>query len=178
MKTHIDTSVRKDRKLRRFPLVLAVAAAVGLLFAWPVIPAYAHGESIEATPSEVKPGETVTVTGKEFEAGEEVEMSLEGVRGVVDLGHAEVSEDGSFSEPLTIPSSAAAGSYLLVATTAEDRITVDFAVLKGGEAASSPGSTEVVFQRSTVEAIVIGLMALALIASGTLLVFTESRKRA
>ena len=171
MKTLIGASSVKRSTVAYLPLFLAVAAAVAIMLVWSARTAYAHGESIQAAPSEVKPGELMTVTGEEFEPGEEVELALEGVRGTIPLGHADVNEDGSFSESLTIPSSAAAGSYQLVAATAEDRITLDFTVLQGGEAASSPGTMEVVFQRSTTETIVIGLIAVALVASGTALVF-------
>ena len=57
--------------MARFPsLALALAAAMGFFLAWSSLPVYAHGESVQVTPSEARPGESVTVTGKEFPAGE------------------------------------------------------------------------------------------------------------
>lgn len=67
---------------------LAAVAVVGLLYILPMPPVYGHGESIEATPSEARPGTQVTVTGKGFEPGKEAELSLESARGSMPFGHA------------------------------------------------------------------------------------------
>lgn len=89
-----------------------------------------------------------------------------------------MEEDGSFSKSITIPSDAAAGSYQLVAAVADEEVIIDFTLLQDGEVLSAPVETEVVFQRTATEAIVIGLIAVALTVGGTVLVFTEYRKRA
>ena len=95
------------------------------------------------------------------------------------LGHAEAGEDEQFSIQVTIPAGTAAGSYQFVAATEDDRLTLDFTVLTGGAVESAPsGESEVVFSRSGTEAIIIGIIAVALAIAGTVLVLFPKWRRA
>lgn len=160
----------KHKSLRLLALALMMAFVVGVPEVWTSLPASAHGESIDVQPTEARPGDSVTITGNEFPAGEEVEVLLEGVSGEIDLGHAEAGEDGRFVVAFTIPSTAAPGSYQMVAVTGDDRITLDFTILEGGAQSNPGGSTELVFQRTTTETIIIAVIAVALAAGGALIV--------
>lgn len=165
------------RKLSTLLLVLAITVAVGFALVWPQLPASAHGESVKVVPSQAKPGDSVTITGQGFESGEEVGLSLSSARGRVALGHADVDKMGSFSVTVSIPSDVVPGSYQLVATTRDGEVVTDF-VASGVSGRSGEGGTEVVFQRSTTETIVIGVITAALIAAGTFLVIAGTERRA
>ncbi len=177
MKRVMKASPVMNSLVRFLPAILVLTLVVGALV-WLSAPAYAHGESISVDPAEAKPGDSVTVTGEEFPPGEEVELSLEGVRGNIPLGHAEVDETGSFSIAIKVPSSAAPGSYQFVVAAGGDNTTLDYTILKAATQSISVGSTELVYERSTSETVVIGLIAAILAIGCTLLVITGMRKPA
>lgn len=164
--------------LNRILLYLLPLAALAGFLMWSALPVYAHGESLIVTPVEAKPGEPVNITGEEFPPGEEVELSLESVRGRISIGHVETDAEEGFSMDWTIPADTPAGTYQLIAATGDDNVTVDFTILEGDVVSRSGGSGELVFERSTGEAIVIGLVAVALAVSGTVLVLVKTRQRA
>ncbi|WP_353650372.1 GH92 family glycosyl hydrolase [Nakamurella sp. A5-74] len=65
--------------------------------------------AITLTPGSRKPGETFTVTGTGFTAGERVDVKLDTTRPVVRTVTS--TAGGTFSLPLTVPATAMAGSY-------------------------------------------------------------------
>jgi hypothetical protein len=99
---------------------LAAVSVSALLFALLVVvvatPASAQGYFEKATcgvsDSSLGPGDTVTVTGDNWQAGSTVTFTLqpEGIN----LGSTTVGANGSFSVDLTIPDSVGAGSHTIV----------------------------------------------------------------
>ncbi len=168
------TLVKVD-SVRLISILIALAAVAGFLV-WTALPVSAHGEGLDVSPREAQPGESVTITGTGFPLGEEVEILLEGVRGEVDLGHFDIDENGEFSIELAVPDGVAAGTYQWVAATGDDSVGVDFTVLEGAVEARPAGGQELVFERTTSETIVIGIIAATLAVVGASLVAFKTRQ--
>lgn len=117
-------------------LIAAVAAATFALFLL-VSPSAAHEPtSVTVEPNTAHPGEEITVRGEGFEDSVEVEITLEGVRGMIHLGEATV-QDGDFSVNLSVPQDVRPGSYQLRAS-GEESAGIDFAVLEPTSEAQEP----------------------------------------
>lgn len=173
----ISIQRRPHRNLfRNWGPALVSTAVVLAYLAVTATTALAHGEVITAEPTEAKSGETVTITGDDFPAGEEVELLLDGVRGTADLGHTEVNAAGTFEFVAEIPAGTAPGLYQLVAATEDDRVTVDFTVLAGG-ATGGGGETVLNFERSVAETVVIGILAVLATLVGGALVYSSRHRR-
>lgn len=115
---------------RSIPPTLAAPGAAGLLaaaalLALPLAPASAaqltaHDEAvIESARSSVPAGDVLTLTGKDFTAGESYALRLLGALSEYDLGEVEPEEDGTFELELSIPVAVSAGAYQLVAVAGD-----------------------------------------------------------
>lgn len=102
--------------------------------------------SITLSDSTVKAGEKLTVTGAKWEAESEVRLLLvEGTK--VDpevlpkeaLVTATVTEDGTFSQEITIPSATAAGNYVIVAVSGETIASAELAVKAATDGGNGDG---------------------------------------
>ena len=89
-------------------LTLAMGAAA---VAWACIPV----ATLNLAPGTVRPGDTVTVTGKFYGAKSDVTLHRAALDGPV-LATATPDEDGNISATFTVPGDAPAGSFLVVAT--------------------------------------------------------------
>jgi LPXTG-motif cell wall-anchored protein len=70
--------------------------------------------SVGVSDATVTAGESVTVSGSGWQAGSSVSLSFHSAP--TSLGSANVRADGTFSTGVTIPSSASAGTHLIVAS--------------------------------------------------------------
>ncbi len=98
----------------RFGLV-GLAVTVGLVavaaVAWACIPV----ATLEASPTEVKPGQQVTVTGAQYGEKSPVVIRFNALDGPV-LASLTPAKDGLVNGTVTIPADARPGNYVLVAT--------------------------------------------------------------
>ena len=146
---------------------------------------FAHGEVIAVVPSVARHGETITVSGEGFDEGHPLRITLEGVRGTIELGEAVADAVGGFSVQFVIPEEAPVGTYKLKVTHGQESVSVDFAVMEssmepstekqsGWSMAGQPA--EVVFQRTTGETVTILVIAVVLAVSGTVLVLAGTER--
>ena len=138
------------------------------------IPALAHGEEVTVEPAEARHGDTITVSGTDFSANQVLPIILEGTLGAFRLGEATVDSNGTFSVQFTIPEEVTPGNNQLKVTAGDEVATVAFRVL--AEEGVSEKGTHLIFERSLGETFVIAILALALVAAGTILVLTSRRR--
>ena len=115
------------RHLRWYGLAGMVAGAIlfPLAAAWACLPV----ASLTSNPAQAQPGSQVTLTGSEFGTNP-VDIHFNALNGPV-LATLNPDSNGNFSGAVTIPSDAAPGSAVLVATQA--------AATASGSKGSSPG---------------------------------------
>ncbi len=92
----------------------AMVAALGLWLAAPALAATYPPTAPTATVNDttVTAGQQVTLSGAKWCPGSKVDITLQ--PGGIDLGSATVGQDGTFTQPVQVPSNLAPGSYTLV----------------------------------------------------------------
>lgn len=169
------------RKSGLFRWRLIVPILVGVIALVTPLTALAHGESLSASPAKAMPGDTVTITGKDFdETGVTIPITLESSRGTISLGTVDVPESGEFTTTVKIPADLPPGTYELAVTSSDGKLTVDLAV-EGSSSASSASNeiiaAELIPQRTTTETIGVGIVVAALVAAGSFLIMASTEKR-
>ncbi len=115
------------RHLRWYGVAGVIAG--GVLFPWAAAWACLPVASLTSNPAQAQPGSQVTITGSEF-GKNPVDIHFNALSGPV-LATLTPDSNGNFSGAVTIPSDAAPGSAVLVATEAAATAT--------GSKGSSPG---------------------------------------
>lgn len=154
----------REKSLRRAVLAaLALLAVSAVLVAGTRI-AGAHGNpTVRVDPNPVVFGSEVTIEGEEFEEETEVSLVLEGVLGEISLGTVTTDSEGMFSLTVTLPSTAAPGSYRIRAVAPEDVAVVDVRIQEGegGGAPAAEHEAGVGFHRLDSAAEIVGFAGLA-----------------
>ncbi len=161
---------------RNLPLGAALFAVFVLSFGSALGAALAHGAQVEVSPAQALPGASVTVMGTGFEAGTIVTVSLESASGVTTLGTAVADKDENFTLQVTIPASAAAGSYTLKASAGDDKATAEIMLMAPSAGDAKPAATEagsVVHKRTAIDDVLIGIGFGLLAIIGLVLVLTS-----
>ncbi|MFQ5840265.1 MAG: hypothetical protein ACE5HK_06060 [Candidatus Methylomirabilales bacterium] len=158
--------------------VLAVSAAVVL----GVRTAGAHGNpEVQIEPNPVAFGGEVTIEGEDFEEDTDVSLVLEGVLGEISLDTVTTDSEGMFSLTVTLPSTAAPGSYRIRAVGPEDVAVAALRIQEGeaGTALAAEHETAVDFHRIDSGAEVAGFAGLgaALILLGGVLLWLPRGER-
>lgn len=192
-------------KTKRNSLILAVAVLTAVLVVLPAGAALAHGGAeVVVTPDRAAPGETITLTGEGFEAGSQVAITLEGVKGVFAVTTLAVDPNGDFQGTAQLPD-VGEGSYQLKAVGGDDTAEATFTVLAAappasssqqpaatagpaegqaeGTTASQPmaappaeGASEpVVYARSTADTVVAGIILALVVAVGAVALLRTGR---
>ena len=171
---------------REIALRRALLAAVALLAVSAVIAgattAGAHGNpTVGVEPNPVAFGGEVTIEGEEFEEETAVSLVLEGVLGEISLGTATTDSEGTFSLTVTLPSSAAPGSYRIRAVGPEDVAVADVRIQEGagGAAPAAEHEAGVGFHGLDSAAEIAGFAALAavLVLAGVALLWSPWKER-
>ena len=156
---------------------LVVLGAAVVLVLLPVGSALAQyppaAPSLTVSDTVVSPGETITVSGRDWLPGSTVSISL--LPGVGVLGTAEVGAEGTFASQVTIPGDTAPGTYTLRASgTGENgqQRTVDATITVPG--APAAGQLAVTGGAVTVWMMV----AASLILAGTAALLNARRRKA
>ena len=177
-----DHMTNRERSLRRAVLAaLALLAVSAVLVAGTRI-AGAHGNpTVRVDPNPVAFGGEVTIEGEEFEEETEVSLVLEGVLGEISLGTVTTDSEGMFSLTVTLPSTAAPGSYRIRAVAPEDVAVVDVRIQEGegGAAPAAEHEAGVGFHRldSALEMAGFGALAGALVVIGAVLLWLPRESR-
>lgn len=103
----------------------------------------AHEEAvIESAQSSVAAGGTLTLSGKDFTAGERYALRLVGALREYELGEVEPEDDGTFALELEVPREVAVGAYQVVAVAGDgDEVArMDVQVLATGAAEDGTGA--------------------------------------
>ncbi|MDR1441720.1 MAG: cutinase family protein [Bifidobacteriaceae bacterium] len=141
----------------------------------PSIPAQRPGSVTPEAPSvglsavQVRPGGSVTVTGRGFVAGEAVDVELHSTP--VALGSTVVGAGGGFSLAVSIPSDATLGQHLVAVRSGAVTVTAGLEVVKGPD--SSPGSGRL----PTTGAITWQLAGIAGLVAGAGIALVRGRRR-
>ncbi len=179
----------QDNRLsnRRSVLRDAFLAALCLLAVSAVIvagstTARAHGNpTVGVEPNPVAFGGEVTIEGEEFEEDAEVSLVLEGVLGEISLGTVTTDSEGMFSLTVTLPSTAAPGSYRIRAVGPEDVAVADVRIRQGegGAAPAAAHEAGVGFHGldSAVEVAGFAALATVLVLAGVALLWLPARER-
>ena len=113
------------------------------LVAIPAALALAHGgATITVAPTEVAPGDIVTVKGDGVEAGETFTISLQGPQLNLTLGTVKVTQE-TFEQGFTLPATVPGDVYQVRAIGADgDTLIAELTVSAGAASAGQPESTE------------------------------------
>ena len=186
-------------------LILAIAVLAAVLVVLPAGAALAHGGAeVVVTPDQASPGETITLTGEGFEAGSQVAITLEGVKGVFAVTTLTVGPNGDFQGTAQLPD-VGEGGYQLKAAGGDDTAEAVFTVLAAappapssqqpattagpaegqaeGTAASQPmaqpaaegASAPVVYARSTADTVAAGIILALVVAVGAVALLRTGR---
>lgn len=160
---------------------LIVPILVGVVALVTPLTVLAHGESLSASPDKAMPGDTVTITGKDFdETGVTIPITLESARGTISLGSVDVPGSGEFTTTVKIPADLPSGAYELAVTASDGKVTADLAIQASSNASSGSSESsvaELIPQRNTSETIGIGIVVAALIVAGSFLIRASTEKR-
>lgn len=159
-------------KLRTLSWTAMALVVAVLTLAW-APPAFAHAEAVTVEPSQAEHGESVTVSGKGLAADRDLTIVLVGKQGTITVATVRTDASGDFSAQFVAPEEATPGDYQLEVRGGDDVEVVEFTLFEKGERPAA--GAEVVFERSSSETIVIAIVALALVAAGTVLVMTGRR---
>lgn len=169
------------RRVRLVERLLVVAGAAALAMTFGAV-ALAHGATVQVTPSEAAAGTPISISGEDFEPGDEVTIVLESAMTETKLGTVTPGQDGSFTFQATVPASASGGSYSVRATNSagggDDEASGDFTVTvgaSGGAGQAQPAGASLVYQRSTTDDLLIGFIFGVLGLIGLGLVLTARR---
>ena len=172
--------------LRPITIAIALWLAVGAFPGWPAYTADAHhGVSLQVSPAQAAPGESVTITGSGFPSRSIIVITLESDHGIEVLTEVEATAAGELQTDIVVPSQVAAGSWDLVAVGGDEKVVTDFTVQGGGpDPHATPtvvngtpgGSTMLVFQRTNTETIIIGIIIATLILTGAVLILVGTRR--
>ncbi len=137
---------------------LAALAAAALLSAFAVTPVLAHGNpEISVDRVAAAPGESLHVTGEEFEEDLELHLELIGVGGTTELADVTTDDSGAFSVTATIPADVRPGTYRIVAQGPDESASVDFEVLAGPAAAPPLSETATAVEGETSDTVTAAL---------------------
>jgi hypothetical protein len=114
------------------PLVTTILASA-LVATLSVGVALAHGQSVGVDPASAKPGDTITVKGKELGVDRAVKVKVVGTGVERELGEAQTDDDGAFTAQFKVPADLVPGPYQIQAE-GKETATTDFAVLAAGGA--------------------------------------------
>ncbi|MDQ2660676.1 MAG: family 78 glycoside hydrolase catalytic domain [Actinomycetota bacterium] len=120
--------------------------------------------------ADVKPGDTITVTGEGFAPGESVTIDLRSQS--VRLGEAVADDTGAFSTSVTIPSDTATGEHHVVLTGENPESTISFTITVDPDTVILPGGI------ATTGAVVAPVLTLGLllVAAGAALFIWRRRR--
>lgn len=174
----------------QWKIFLAVLVAITIvsgasLTMWAPI-AQAHGESVlSVTPDTVAPGGKITVKGVDMGAGEEFNITLEGLNYQAELGDATADAEEEFTLEFTIPTDSPEGVYQLKAVGEDgDTVTTELTITPTKAAAEAeptpavevmPSAAEHELARSRTPIEVIGLGALVIVSAALGLVLLRGK---
>ena len=115
-------------------VMLMATLAIGSGTAW------AHGQSVSVDPASARPGDTITIVGKELGGNRDVGIVLMGMGKEVVLGTTKATPQGEISAQMTLPAELAPGSYQLRAKGKEDA-DADLAIMPAMPSSMSMSST-------------------------------------
>jgi hypothetical protein len=120
--------------------------------------------------ADVKPGDTITVTGEGFAPGESVTIDLRSQS--VRLGEAVADDTGAFSTSVTIPRDTATGEHHVVLTGENPESTISFTITVDPDTVILPGGI------ATTGAVVAPVLTLGLllVAAGAALFIWRRRR--
>ena len=177
-----DHLTKYERSFRRAVLAALALLAVSAILLGGTRIAGAHGNpTVGVEPNPAVFGGEVTIEGEEFEEETEVSVVLEGVLGEISLGTATTDSEGVFSLTVTLPATAAPGSYRIRAVGPEDVAVVDVRIQEGegGAAPAAEHEAGVGFHGLDSAAEIAGFAALAavLVLAGVALLWLPWKER-
>jgi len=175
-----EEEIRRERSMKKLAAASISALMMALLVGLVAVPASAQSNppekpTCEVSDSTLGPGDTVTITGDNWQAGSTVTFTLqpEGIN----IGSATVGADGSFTATVTIPDSVQPGSHSIVCSGIDvegNNVNRGTTIQVLGGAVGAGGTA---FTGSTVNVPLWIVLIVGLFVAGLLLVTMARRRR-